>query len=281
MKGLHRGFAIVSADSYILISLAAVFLAMATQAQAGMPVTLHPLHVLLFSGTLAAYNWHYILKNREMGMPGKGSALNLILFLTSLPVLVFALFLVNRTVLLLLIPAMVVTFLYSLPTRSNLWILPVRKIPFIKIFLVAFSWSYVTVLLPLSGFDSFTDLYSLFPAFSERFILIMAVALPFDIRDTERDRASGIVTLPVAMGEPAARKLAVFLALIFPLTVMMHGLTSAEFPGIGAALFTSAGLLVLLRSKVCRHHPLYYSLFLDGVLLFYGLAVISAVCFCR
>ena len=279
MKGLHRGFAIVFADSYILISLSAIFLAMATQAQAGMPVILRPLHLLLFSGTLAAYNWHRILKNREMGMPGKGSALNLILFLTSLPVLVFTLFLVNRTVLLLLIPAMVVTFLYSLPTRSNLWILPVRKIPFIKIFLVAFAWSYVTVLLPLSGFGSFTDTYSLFPAFSERFILIMAVALPFDIRDAESDRASGIVTLPVAMGEPAARKLAVFLALIFPLTVMMTGLTSAEFPGIGAALFTSAGLLVLLRCNKCRQHPLYYSLFMDGVLLFYGLAVISAVCF--
>jgi len=99
-----------------------------------------------------------------------------------------------------------VSVIYGLPiykNRSHLFRL--RDVPGLKIFLIAFVWSYVTEGLPalING----EPLYYL--ALFERFLFIFAITIPFDIRDVNYD-ASHLATIPQYFGINTAKWMALF-----------------------------------------------------------------------
>ncbi|MCT4665531.1 MAG: hypothetical protein N4A45_09890 [Flavobacteriales bacterium] len=82
---------------------------------------------------------------------------------------------------------------YTIPfikTKNKWWSL--RKLPYLKTFLIAFIWSVVTVSIPyeMSGEIKFDNHWILF--FSN-FLLIFSLTLPFDFRDIEYDGEENIL----------------------------------------------------------------------------------------
>lgn len=89
----------------------------------------------------------------------------------------------------------VITFLYSIPiiSKKNF-----RNFAGIKIFLVALVWAGVTVLIPLIGANQeVTWDHGL--TFIQRFILVIVLTLPFEIRDMEAD-PQRLKTIPQKFG---------------------------------------------------------------------------------
>ena len=97
----------------------------------------------------------------------------------------------------------VLTVLYAIPflnTRS------LRTVRGLKIFVVALVWAGVTVLVPLIEADHVLSANT-WITFIERFLIVVALVLPFEIRDLPYDQ-SVLGTLPQLLGKAATNILA-------------------------------------------------------------------------
>lgn len=74
------------------------------------------------------------------------------------------------------------SFVYIVPVR----IAALRNYAGLKLFIVAFVWAGITVLLPLE-YEGNTSLDSILQLAIPRFFWIIVLTLPFDIRDMDRD----------------------------------------------------------------------------------------------
>lgn len=111
---------------------------------------------------------------------------------------------------LVLTPFALITFFYGmkLPIKS----VSLRKIPGVKIFLIAFCFAGVTVLFPLVehhiSFSSDAWWY-----FIQRLIFVILLTLPFDIRDVDSDNEK-LKTIPQEFGVLTAKILGFVLMLL-------------------------------------------------------------------
>lgn len=258
-------------DGFILISLAAVALGMATLAQLEVPISWDPVYLLLFSGTLVSYNLHRVLKMPKNGkLHFNGSQFRFVLLTAGLLLLTISFVFIQKTAILVLLPLAVIAFLYSVPLRLPIWSLPLRKIPYIKIFVVAATWSALTVWLPLAEMADVHKPLQTWLIFIERFFLLLALTIPFDIRDLKGDKQLGMKTLPIALGIKTSLWVSGAAAFLFWATVVVQAFVMHYFYPIIPATVVFALFTGLLICGKCSSHRHFYLFYIDGLLLLYG-----------
>ena len=141
-----------------------------------------------------------------------------ILAISALVALVDLMFLTNfnKTSVIVLIPFALITFFYAVPIgRINNLSFSFRNFPAIKIFSIAFSWAGITVFFPLveKGIQINSTVYI---EFVQRFLVFIALAIPFDIRDIESD-SKNLKTIPQVFGITNSKIIGYILLLIFVL----------------------------------------------------------------
>lgn len=173
----------------------------------------------------------------------------------------------------LLVPFIVIALLYVIPIfkRNGSW-LRLRDIPYVKIFLVAGVWTFVTVCLPLVLLPDFTFQSLLNPTAiltaSNRFLIFFAITLPFDIRDLEHDNKNGLKTFATSLGVDGIKKLSQILLIVGTFIALYCYHKGYYFPGHTLALIVSCASTSWLISKVDEQSTEYYfSGWLDGSLL--------------
>ena len=116
----------------------------------------------------------------------------------------------NRVQLLTLLPFLLATVFYVFPFKKDAPGL--RQIPGFKLFLIALTWTGLTLFLPLisAGISVTPEIY---PDLIQRILFVLAITIPFDIRDTQLD-VPGLYTLPQVLGVNTAKAIAVS-ALLF------------------------------------------------------------------
>jgi len=144
-----------------------------------------------------------------------------------------------------------------------------RRIGWIKIFFVAFVWSFVTV---------FPVALQLKPALSletaglflERFLFIFAITLPFDFRDIRIDMANGIKTFPVLLGENRTK------ALILATLIALSGIYLVHYQALLIPHLLPLLYIFMLKLYLNRERNEYhYLMFWDGAIVLQGLLVVS------
>ena len=134
-----------------------------------------------------------------------------------------------------------------------------RDVPLLKVFLIAGVWSAVTVGLPtLALHHPLTEAAGLL---AQRFCLVLALAIVFDIRDLSRDRAADTRTIPVVLGAAGAKAV----ALAFLAGAMGLGF-GRGVPPAGLLLTGAAAAAVILLAEE-RRSDYFFALLADGVLL--------------
>lgn len=258
-------------DGFVLISLAAAALGMATLAQLQVPLCWDPVYLLLFSGTLVSYNWHGILKIKQNGkLLFQAKPYHFIILLFALLLMAISIIFIRKATFWVLLPLGVVTLLYSMPLKLPLWYLPLRKVPYLKVFVVSATWSVLTVWLPLAERMDVHNPLQIGLIFMERFFLLFPLCLLFDIRDILPDKKMGMKTLPIVLGVKASLWISVLSAFIFwAMVVAQTFITMNFYPAILAGLIFILFTGSLLCPK-CKAHRNYYVLFVDGLLLLYG-----------
>ncbi len=162
-----------------------------------------------------------------------------------------------------LIPLGFISLLYTLPLLSNNNRL--RDINYIKIFLIAIVWAGVTI-SPVIISDQPVDIFVLSLLSIEKLIYIIAITLPFDIRDIRIDTSLVTKTIPQVIGVSKTYILIGTLVLIgfllYACSAFISNLSSV-IPYIIAAYLLSIIALYVSKGKKSDY---YYSGLLDGVI---------------
>ena len=266
--------------SQIFISTAGVSLALATQTQIGALPGFYAYQLVIFFATLFEYNLHSYLKfkndpdaliTKKNTWVVNNTSLVKLLIILSLTGLTVSLFFVSLLVIFLFIALSLPTLLYSIViTRQSIrW--QIKEIPGLKIFLIAFTWSAVTVFVPLLQAGIAVNRSDVILLFAERFTFIFAIAIPFDIRDMKQDILSGLMTIPVAFGIKRALLIADFaLAVSLSIAAIHYTLNNTAYilPAYIASVVLS---FIFINSKKLRRLPLYYHGILDGSIILHGI----------
>lgn len=272
--------------SNIFIALGAVVQGLVTYRLIGFPPSIVVLGFLFFS-TLFVYNLSILIQKPKDYSQSKYKRVKWIfghywlnISITSLAIsaLLGLFFFLSWHSQLLLVGLAILSLGYVLPLFSSKGKkFGLRKIPGLKLFLIAFVWAFSAVVLPIFELQTrfafeipFKDVAILT---LKRFLFIAAITIPFDIRDIFQDKTFELKTIPTIFGEKKAYLLCQFMLISYLILLFLFqskGLNSDFF----ALLLTTilAGWLIF-KSK-WEKNEYYYFLCLDGILVLQYLMLI-------
>lgn len=176
------------------------------------------------------------------------------------------------------LPLRMIFFLMHLGLLSMFYVVPVRfrgrrysirNIPLVKIFTLAYVWTAVTAGLPAIHSNVALD-HKIILLFADRFLFIFALSIPFDIRDYQKDRAEGLLTIPGWIGIDEARMLAKILLLLFvAISVLINHLSYISLSCIICAFIA----WVLIGRSDAHRHDFFYMIGIDGLLILHFLVL--------
>ena len=264
--------------SNVYIAVAAVALTAQTQLILFGEFELDALSVLVFFATMFIYASHRLVglfSVKKFLKEGRFHIINTyknhIWIYTGIAVigLAYAFFQVNfRVQLALVLPGLislgyVIPFLGFKKSRK----LRLRDLNWIKIFLIAIVWAYVTVILPIIEVRSVS--WSDLLIFVERAVFIFMITLPFDIRDLKVDQYNNVKTIPAVYGIPFTMKL-VLASLIFLLILASANyLFVPDSPIYFAAFGLWLSLIstyIFIRISIDKTDDYYFTGLLDGTM---------------
>ena len=142
-----------------------------------------------------------------------------------------------------------------------------RDFDFLKIFLVAFVWAWVTVILPFS-IHKYWEIKLLAPMFIERFLFIFAITIPFDIRDLKIDNDGNVSTIPGLIGIQKSMLLsyaALVLMIIFSSYLFAVGFYPLSYYYGLLLSFLTTSILIYLTDK--QSHDYFFTGVIDGTMI--------------
>lgn len=158
---------------------------------------------------------------------------------------------------------------YALPFipdgRNDRW-MRLRDIPGFKIYLIVAVVTVVTVVFPLN--DAYVPDIDLLFITLARAVFLMAITLPFDIRDLSTDVPS-VRTIPMMIGEERTRKLTLLLMGVFMAVVALHYVMSPAVPWqLLLALELSGLVTAIILSRVhSARSEYFFSLLVEGTMI--------------
>ena len=155
----------------------------------------------------------------------------------------------------------VLTFLYTIPfipkrkflnKQSNL-----RNIGGLKVFLIALVWVGVTVFIPLLNNHFSIDRMVVIVSV-QRFLLVIMLMLPFEIRDLQFDSLK-LYTIPQNLGVKRTKILGIFLGLLmFVLEFLKREMTINQIIVLLTILVLTVLLIWFSREKQGRYYAAFW-----------------------
>lgn len=153
----------------------------------------------------------------------------------------------------------------------------IREIPYMKVWVIALAWIMSTSIVPLIdivNLYSVDDRWSTILFFLQQGAFIVALTIPFDVRDLKTDYPHQR-TLPMVFGVSRSIKMAqnaMILAFVFAFFNYLIGFFG--FPEMMVQLGISILGVFLVRRGNVHQRPLYYSILLDGMIILQGAALL-------
>ena len=167
------------------------------------------------------------------------------------------------------------SWMFFIPCLISLaYVLPVlgkkrrlRDFGFLKIFLIAITWAWVTVIL--SAREVYFHHY--IPAilmFLERTFFIFAITLPFDIRDLEIDKHTQLKTLPSQLGNHKTKILGgISLFLMIGCSFINYSINAYQLSDLLALIISALLSMGLIYYSDKVKHDYYFTGLIDGMML--------------
>jgi len=152
-----------------------------------------------------------------------------------------------------------ISVIYSTPLFSGK---SLRAIPFIKVFLIAYTWAAMSV-LPIIENDFSKDLIYIFLG---NFLFVLAITLPFDLRDFTRDKSQNVKTIPHVLGKKGSKLMAI-IALLISLII-----SPTQYQCYDMFLTVPIILLILFSNE--KRNEFYYLGLIDATLILRFLIVL-------
>lgn len=212
------------------------------------------LDYFVFFGTITGYNfvkYAGVAKLHHKSLTNNLKVIQVFSFVCFLAMCYFA-FLIPLKTLLISLPFALLTVLYAIPFLSG-FAKNLRQISYLKIIVVALVWAGFTVLIPSLN-ASETVGYNVLLLFLQRFLIVVVLILPFDIRDVKYDAIS-LQTIPKKIGVEKTKRLGLGLmifALLIEYAINANNVSKNVF-----MIFFFLVLIFLMRAKT--NQSKYYS----------------------
>ncbi len=242
-------------NSSIHVALAVFALVKITEFYCDLPNNSN-LNYFIFFGTITGYNFVKYAGVAKLHHRSLTSSLKVIQVFSfcCFVLMCFYAYQLHLATLLLSLPFVVLTFLYAVPFLSG-FAKNLRQISYLKILIVAFVWAGFTVIIPVFDSEQTIGLSTLLLAL-QRFMLIVVLVLPFDIRDVKYDAIS-LQTIPKKIGVDQTKRLGLMLLIISLILEYLNPVnTSVKTPFM---VFFFLVVVFLMRSKITQNK--YYSSF--------------------
>lgn len=161
-----------------------------------------------------------------------------------------------------------ITLLYAVPffrpvrgqklDRGNL-----RSISGLKIVIIGVVWSGVTVLVPVveNGLYPYWDVWVVF---MQRFLLVLALMIPFEVRDVDVD-SPFLRTLPQVLGIKKAKIVGVIWLVLFGVMEFFRDEFSVLSVISQSLLMVVVGVCIALSRKRTQHNDYFSSFWVEGI----------------
>lgn len=230
-------------------------------------------YVFVFASTLLLYSVHRIYGLRRVSSEESAryqtiESLNKVLvIIASIAGLVASICFFrfdNELKLYLIVPSLI-SVGYAIPIWKGKRL---RDLHFIKIFLIAICWAWVVCTLPGIRMDK--EIVQLGILSLALICYMLAITIPFDIRDLQVDKTSNVKTLPYIFGFDGSGKIATILLIIAAgsfiyLGSIQHGIFQYWMVSV---FYIVLGIIIYLKRKPQLDY--YYTGFLDGTMIILG-----------
>ena len=167
----------------------------------------------------------------------------------------------------------VITFLYAIPLVPRNWFLDkqknLRSISGLKVYLIAFVWSGVTVFLPIFNEGMTIDGDGVTLGI-QRFLLILLLMLPFEIRDLNYDSLK-LATIPQQIGIAKTKILGIVLAAFYVLLCQFYKNIGGE--EIAWRIVVLLVCLVFIGFSNTRRSKYYTSFWVEAIPILWAIAL--------
>ncbi len=245
-------------NSSIHVALSVYALLRITEIYFDLPYNINLDFFILF-GTIVGYNFVKYAEFSKLNYLNTTKNLKLIQGFTLLCFFatIYFGFQIKIETLLLFIPFGLLTLLYTFPLglKNNL-----RNIPSLKIVIIALVWSGITsFLLFFDNKISFSSNAIL--VIIQRFLFIIVLTLPFDIRDVKFDKKH-LKTFPQIIGVVQTKKIG-FILLLITLIIEFFITPNPNFKYI--FMIISFVLLIFLQRASIKQSKYYSSFWVEGI----------------
>jgi len=248
-------------NSSIHVALAVYALTWITLLQFGLSYDESCLYFVLFA-TITGYNfvkYFGIAKFHHRSLAGWLKAIQLFSFVAFIAMCYFAFQLQIKTLTFIVILGLI-TFLYAIPLMPKRYFIDdhknLREIGGLKVYVIALVWVFTTVILPVVNNDVIIDANIMITSI-QRFIFILVLMLPFEIRDLNYDNLK-LATIPQRIGVKKTKLIGVLLLMVFFLLDYFKDELSSDSI-ISTLIIMFVTLLFVVFSK--KNQSKYYSAF--------------------
>jgi 4-hydroxybenzoate polyprenyltransferase len=178
-----------------------------------------------------------------------------------------------------LIPAVVVSIGYTvpfIPTEEKWWRL--RDVPLVKPMIIAFCVTYLTLAFPIFEQTAMAEVFEPFnqQLFLERFAFLLAVTIPFEMRDQETDAKAGMNTLATKFGFLVSKRVAISATITWFVLIVLRLFILEQMVAILPFLLVFILLLLAIKKLNPTRGEFYYVLCFEGMILIYSSSIILA-----
>ncbi|WP_411031101.1 hypothetical protein [Spongiimicrobium sp. 3-5] len=242
-------------DASIHVAFSVVSLVYITTRFLSIPVDMHLAYFIFFS-TICCYNFikYGVEAEKYLVMTNLYHKYIQFISLAALAVALYHGYFLSGGIWLAIVALVGVVALYAmpvLPKAKNL-----RSLGGFKIFLVALVWSGITVALPALKLY-LTMPWDLTLVFFQRFLLVLILMLPFEIRDLKYD-VPELRTLPQRFGVQPMKRLGILLVAVFFLLTFFRD--EISFLEISGRFFLSL-ILIMVLLITSKEQPKYFASF--------------------
>jgi hypothetical protein len=248
----------------------------------GIPLQLSPLILFVFCATFFEYNLHVIAGRLSVFRPMESlryifsPSVSITLrgcIVTGFFSTVITFFLLDKLIMIGFVISGLITLSYSLPLiKRRGTFIRVREITYLKVFTVALGWTLTTVVVPLLPVIRTLSGEEIAIIFLRRLLFIYTITIPFEIRDMERERRFGNVSLPMLFGVKAMKVTGLVMLFLFTILCALHekyfmfelaGRKNFFYPFLVSAI-AAAGLVVFASDKKSNW---YFKFWTDGTMI--------------
>ena len=151
-----------------------------------------------------------------------------------------------------------------------------RRVPYLKIFLISLLWSITTVLAVIIEENIVLNI-EVFSHFLSRFLFVFAITIPFDIRDIKKD-TSTILTLPILFGEKKVKIISFLAIFLFLLnTTLQFQLNIINLKTLISLSFLILIMALMIYRSGSSKNEYYFSFWLESLSIVFLLVILVTI----